>query len=445
MTTMPDMNAAEPEVPGLAARIMAADAFLQVLKSRSTIDDTLEAFLRAQPLPERDAALVRAIVTVAFRRYGGLKHMLDAMFEEGSVSSVRLEAILATAAAQILHMDVPDRAAVDLAVRSVRADRTIRGYSGLTNAVLRRVTRERDALNATDDARADIAPWLLERWTRTHGAECVQAIAEAHRAGATVDLTVRGDAAHWAEALDADQLANGSLRLRHKTPIRDLPGFMEGAWWIQDAAAALPVRLLAPKPGMRVADLCAAPGGKTAQLAAAGAEVLAVDRSAQRLKRLEENMARLGFTVETRAVDVLALDEPAFDAILLDAPCTATGTLRRHPEIAWTKGAADIAKLADLQRRLLDKAATLLKDNGVMIYCTCSLEPEEGEEQIAAFLERHPDFYRIPVRAEEIGVAGAITPEGDLRTLPSLEAAPGIIGMDGFFAARLGKTQKNNQ
>jgi 16S rRNA (cytosine967-C5)-methyltransferase len=208
---------------------------------------------------------------------------------------------------------------------------------------------------------------------------------------------------------------------------------------VQDAAAALPARLLGVGPGERVADLCAAPGGKTAQLAAAGAEVLAVDRSARRLKRLEENLARLGLTAQIRAIDAEKLDEAPFDAILLDAPCSATGTIRRHPDVAWTKSENDIRKLSALQMRLLDKAAGLLKPGGRLVYCTCSLEPEEGERQAERFLARHPRFARKPIEPGEIGgLAECVTPEGDVRTLPFQMALTehDRSGLDGFFVAR---------
>jgi 16S rRNA (cytosine967-C5)-methyltransferase len=198
--------------------------------------------------------------------------------------------------------------------------------------------------------------------------------------------------------------------------------------------------MLNVKPGESVADLCAAPGGKTAQLAAAGAHVLAVDRSAQRMKRFKENMDRLGLTVETRIGDATKLEAGPFDAILLDAPCSATGTIRRHPDVAWNKSEADLAKLTALQARLLDHAADMLKPGGRLVYCTCSLEPEEGELQIKAFLARHPEMVRDPVRPGEIaGIADCLSPEGDIRTTPDLWPDPDwrMAGLDGFFAARL--------
>jgi 16S rRNA (cytosine967-C5)-methyltransferase len=285
----------------------------------------------------------------------------------------------------------------------------------------------------------DTPGWLEERWIAQYGEPLATAIATAHRAMASVDLTVKEDPHAWAERLGGILLPTGSVRLTERTPIRDLSGYEDGAWWVQDAAAALPARLLAPQPGERIADLCAAPGGKTAQLAAAGAQVLAVDRSAKRLKRLEENLARLRLQAATRAIDAEKLDEAPFDAILLDAPCSATGTIRRHPDVAWTKGEEDVSKLAGLQTRLLDKAAGLLRPGGRLVFCTCSLEAEEGERQAASFLDRHPDFSRRPVTPDEVGgLAECLTPEGDVRTLPCHLAVAGHDrgGLDGFFMAR---------
>lgn len=440
MKTAQSSNAVESTpIQGLAARSMAVDTLAQVLKSRATFDDVFEPLRLAAGLEERDVALARAIVTVSLRRYGSLKELIAARLDRDAPIPARLEAILVTGAAQVLHMDVPDRAAVDVAVRLAQADRTLRGYSGLVNAVLRRVGREREEIEEFDDPMRDVPQWLNSRWKATYGADAVRALAIAHRAGTSVDITLKGELGDWAERLDADPLLTGSLRLRGRDSVRDLAGFNEGEWWVQDAAAALPVRLLAPLPGEKIADLCAAPGGKTAQIAAAGADVLAVDRSAKRLKRLSENMQRLGLSADVKTADVLALDSTDFDAVLLDAPCSATGTLRRHPEIAWTKSMDDVAKLTALQSQLLDKAATMLRPGGRLVYCTCSLEPEEGEEQIEAFLTRHANFSRVPIRAEEIGLPQAVTPKGDLRTLPSFEAGPGLAGMDGFFAARLRK------
>lgn len=424
-------------IQGQAARKVAIDVVLQVLKSRYALDDVVDGLSKQAELDARDAALARAIATVVFRRYGSLRAIIERRLEQGALHSERLSALLMTGAAQILYMGVPDRAAVDLAVHIANGDKSLRAFSGLVNAVLRRIAREREDIEAEDDPRLDAPEWLFNRWREAYGEDAALAIIRAHRQGASVDLSVKGNAENWAFELNADLLQTGSLRLRDKTPIRELPGFDAGEWWIQDAAAALPVRLLSPQAGERIADLCAAPGGKTAQLAAAGAKVVAVDRSAQRLKRLEENMQRLRLSAEVLVADVLAMKAESFDAVLLDAPCSATGTLRRHPEIAWIKAADDIAKLADLQSRLLDKAADIVKSGGRLVYCTCSMEPEEGENQIKAFLVRRPDFSRMPVTSHEIALPEAVTVDGDMRTLPSMAFASGSHGIDGFFAARM--------
>ncbi|HMN88113.1 MAG TPA: RsmB/NOP family class I SAM-dependent RNA methyltransferase, partial [Bauldia sp.] len=294
-------------------------------------------------------------------------------------------------------------------------------------------------LAAADPARENTPDWLWTRWVSAYGEETARAIAAAHRVEPALDLTVRSDAAGWAERLGGIVLPTGSVRLVPSGPVDALPGFTEGAWWVQDAAAALPARLLGDVAGKHVADLCAAPGGKTAALAAAGARVTAVDASAARLTRLSANLARLGLSAETVAADILAWEpDAAFDAILLDAPCTATGTIRRHPDIAWLKRPEDVAKLADLQGRMLDRIVPWLKPGGTLVYCTCSLEPEEGEAQ-AARLAARPALAPRPVTAAEIGGLGeAVTPAGTVRTLPSQlpGATPRLSGVDGFFVAR---------
>jgi len=424
---------------GLDARRLAWQAVADTWRRRMPLDDILDDLARGTGLDPRDEALARAIAIVTFRRLGTLRHAIRTRLDRGLPKERELLALLLVGGAQILFLDVPDHAAVDTAVELARGDPRLRHASGLVNALLRRLSREKEAILGDEDPWRDTPDWLKARWIAAYGEAEAQAIAEAHRSSASVDLTLREDPAVWAERVGGLLLPTGSVRLRERTAIRDLPGFAEGAWWVQDAAAALPARLLAAQPGEAVADLCAAPGGKTAQLAAAGASVLAVDRSAKRLKRLEENLARLRLTAATRAIDAEKLDEPPFDAILLDAPCSATGTIRRHPDVAWTKGEEDVRKLAGLQTRLLDKAAGLLKPGGRLVFCTCSLEAEEGERQAASFLDRHPDFSRRPVMPDEVGgLAECLTPEGDVRTLPCHLAVAGHDrgGLDGFFMAR---------
>ncbi|RVU16863.1 RsmB/NOP family class I SAM-dependent RNA methyltransferase [Methylobacterium oryzihabitans] len=437
------------EAAGLAARQLARTLVADLVGPGRTaiLDDVLAPAAARAALGPQDLGLARAIATTTFRQFGVIRHALAERLDRGlPEDQPGLLAVLATGAAQILFMNVQDHAAVDLAVRLAKGDPSQRHLSGLVNAVLRRVAREKAAIREAGDADPlglNTPGWLARRWSATYGPETARAIAAAHAAGAALDLTTRGDPADLADALGGRPLPTGlSLRLDDgRVPVPQLPGYDDGTWWVQDAAAALPAALLGARPGERVADLCAAPGGKTAQLAAAGAAVLAVDRSVSRLARVGENLARLGLGAETRALDALTLpeDEP-FDAVLLDPPCSATGTIRRHPDVAWTKREADLPRLAALQERLLDKAARLVRPGGRLVYCTCSLEPEEGERQAEAFLARHSDFRRRPVAPGEVGgEPGFVTAQGDLRTLPSHWRAPegGRGGLDGFFAVRL--------
>jgi 16S rRNA (cytosine967-C5)-methyltransferase len=435
LTAATELSAAD----ATGARRLALKAFGDTLKRRAPLDDVLEELSPAARLDPRDEALARAIATVAFRRLGTLRQAIEERLSKGLPKDPRLFELLVVGAAQILFLDVPDHAAVDTAVRLAQGDARLKHADKLVNAVLRRIAREREAILSGAGTWLDTPDWLKMRWIGHYGPELAAAIAAAHRGTASVDLTVRTDADSWAERLGGVLLPTGSIRLIDRTAIRDLPGYEEGGFWVQDAAAALPARLLKPAVGERIADLCAAPGGKTAQLAQSGAEVVAVDRSARRLGRLKENLTRLRLLAETRAMDATGLAGEVFDAVLVDAPCSATGTLRRHPDAAWTKEEADIAKLAPLQRRLLDAAAGLVRPGGRLVYCTCSLEPEEGEEQARAFLARHPDYERRPISPDEVGgLSEILTPEGDLRTLPCHLAAVagGRGGLDGFFAAR---------
>jgi 16S rRNA (cytosine967-C5)-methyltransferase len=371
-----------------------------------------------------------------------LRQLLGGLLDRGfPADSPRVETALLLGAAQILWLEVPDHAAVDLSVRLVQADRRGGHYAGLTNAVLRRLTQDgKQRLAALDAAKLDTPDWLMQRWTRAYGAETARAIAQADSHEPALDLTVKEGNDSWATRLRGRVLPTGSVRLIPHGAVSLLPGYPEGAWWVQDAAAALPARLLGEVSGRKVADLCAAPGGKTAQLAHAGAHVVAVDRSEPRIARLRENIARVGYEVETVVADATEWEAGPFDAVLLDAPCTSTGTIRRHPDIPWLKQESDIAGLTALQRRLLDRAAVLTKPGGTLVYSTCSLEPEEGELQIEALLEREPRLRRRPiVPAEVAGLAEFITPRGDLRTLPCHlpDPDPRLAGIDGFYAARL--------
>lgn len=428
--------------PGLAPRRIAAEILDQALSHRRPIDEQFDG-VAAHPelamLDERDRALTRMIVATTLRRLGSIRTVLDSLLTTASPKSSVAQSALLTGAAQILFMDIPDHAAVDLSVDLVRGRSDSAGFSGLINAVLRRCAREGKNLLPSDPS-IDTPAWLFKRWSSHYGEAVARAIAAAHHVEPALDLSVKSDPSGWAARLGGSVMPNGSVRLVSHGPITKLDGYDLGAWWVQDAAASLPVRLFGDVAGKRVVDLCAAPGGKTAQLALGGANVTAVDRSGQRLKRLNSNLARLGLDALVVEADVQNWQSESFDAVLLDAPCSSTGTIRRHPDIPWIKNQNDIGRLADLQARLLDRAAALTKPGGLLVFCTCSLEPEEGEHQIGAFLARYPEFRRRNIRAEE--VAGAddwITRKGDLRTLPCHwpNLDPRLAGLDGFFAARL--------
>ena len=441
----PARRMAPAEVPGLTARRIAADIIDNVVRRNRPLDgelDGAEAHPGLAALPDRDRALVRKLAATVLRRVGTLRHLLHLFLESGFPKDApRVETVLMIGAAQILFLDVPDHAAVDLSVRLVQADRRAAKYPGLINAVLRRVTREgQELLKTLDVVPLDTPPWLFERWKRQYGEETARAIAIAHGHEPPLDLTVKSDPESWAQRLRGRMLPTGSIRTDTGGLVSLLPGYTEGAWWVQDAAAALPARLLGDVAGKRVADLCAAPGGKTLQLAHAGARVTAVDRSANRLVRMRENLIRLGLHADMIAADVTEWQGGPFDGVLVDAPCSSTGTIRRHPDVAWLKQEVDVVQLTGLQRRLLDQAVTLVKPGGLLVYCVCSLEPEEGEQQIEALLAREPGLRRLPVEAGEIGgVAEFINAAGDLRTLPSHwpNPEPRMGGLDGFFAARL--------
>jgi 16S rRNA (cytosine967-C5)-methyltransferase len=434
-------TAAPPSPPGLIARRIAADIIEGVLRRRRPLDELLEGS-DLGVLQERDRALVRAVVATALRRLGTLRHLIAALLERGLPREApRVESALLVGAAQILFLDVPDRAAVDLSVQLAQADRPAARYSGLVNAVLRKLSREgQSRLADLDTLMLDTPEWLMQRWLARYGEDTARAIALAHRQEPALDLTVKHDPAEWAARLGGHLMPTKSVRLIAQGPVGRLDGFDDGAWWVQDAAAALPAKLLGDVRGQAVADLCAAPGGKTAQLAAAGAIVTAVDRSATRVARLRQNLSRLQVEAAIVVADAGEWQGGPFDAVLLDAPCSSTGTIRRHPDIPWLKNETDLKKLTALQARLLDHAITLVKPGGTLIYCVCSLEPEESEEAVAALLARNAALARRPIVAAEVGNLGElVSAAGDLRTLPCHypNADPKLGGLDGFYAARI--------
>ncbi len=398
-------------------------------------------------MPPRDRAFGRLVATTALRHLGQIEYVLAKFIEKPlPADSGRLRSILATAAAQLLFLDTPPHAAISQAVDIVRLDHHARRFDKLANAVLRRVATDGKALLASaDTVKLDLPDWLWRRWAAAYGEEAARAIAKASLAEAPLDLTVKSDPQGWAEKLSGVALPTGSVRVREAGRVEDLPGYAEGQWWVQDAAAALPARLLDVKNGLKVADLCAAPGGKSAQLASAGGSVVAVDLSGRRLKRLSENLARLSLSAEIVEADIatFAADPErvgAFDAVLLDAPCSATGTIRRHPDLLRAKGEEEILRLAGKQLPLLTAAAELVRPGGRLVYTTCSMEPEECEKIVEAFLAASSAFRIVPVDVASLGIPPVfVTSQGYLRTAPHLAFGADAVeaGMDGFFAACL--------
>lgn len=442
---MPRPSGAEPrtshDAHAIESRRWAVRLIVEVLRRRRPLDEAIETSAGSLALSARDRALGHAIAATALRRLGQIEHLLSRYLKKPLPrKSGEAREILIAGAAQILFMRIPAHAAIDTSVEIARLSPDAKHFAGLINAVLRRLAetgvdeeteRETRHLNTPD--------WLCRRWLAAYGEETAREIAEAHLADPPLDISVKKEPAHWADALGGIILPTGTVRIvSPKGRIEDFPGYDEGAWWVQDAAAALPARLLGEVAGLDVLDLCAAPGGKTAQLAAAGVEVTAVDRSPRRLERLKQNLSRLGLSAEILAAKAEEFRRAtAFDAVLLDAPCSATGIVRHNPDIPHLKRPEDIASLKSLQAKMLDNAVTLVRPGGLLVYCTCSIEPEEGEEQIETLLRRNTSLARLPVGPAEIGGADhLVTAQGDLRTLPCDVIGP-AVGLDGFFAARL--------
>jgi 16S rRNA (cytosine967-C5)-methyltransferase len=421
-----------------SARSVAVDLIGTVLRRRRPLDDAIEDNPEIGGLPARDRAFARLLVATVLRRLGQIDaliaHCLNTPLPP---RAAMVHDMLRLGIAQLLFLRTPPHAAVATTV-DLADHRGFFSHKGLVNAVLRRLSQEGPGLVAQQDApRLNTPTWLWRAWSEAYGEAVTRGIALAHLKEAPLDLTVRGDVDKWSALLEAVKLPTGSLRRTGGGAIMSLPGYGEGAWWVQDAAAAIPATLFGDIAGRRVVDLCAAPGGKTAQLAAMGARVTAIDRSPRRLDRLNTNMARLSLPVESVVGDAASWrpPEPA-RYVLLDAPCTATGAIRRHPDVPHLKSPDDVARLAAVQERLVASAIDMLAPGGMLVFCTCSLEPEEGVRQVERLLARGAPVKRKPILPAEIGgLAECVTPAGDLRTLPCHLAE--LDGVDGFFAARL--------
>ncbi len=397
---------------------------------------------RWNALNAADRALTDHIVRTTLRRHGQIEAIIGRFLSRPMPArACAARAALMMGVAQLLFMRVPAHAAIHTTVQLLKKRPATRHLARLANAVLRRVAETAPRLVEETDERDNIPAWLRARWQTAYGQEAVRAMAHALIIEPPLDISLKHPeaAAKWAERLNALILPTQTLRIHHPAgAVRNLPGYERGEWWVQDAAAALPALCMGEVGDRHIADLCAAPGGKTAQLAARGARVTAVDISEKRLRRLRENLARLRLSAEVVTHDVLSWRPPQpFDAVLLDAPCSATGTFRRHPDVLLAKTPDQVRELVDLQRAMLAHAADLVRPGGLLVYCVCSLLPEEGEEQAAHFLHRHGEtFERLPVRPEEIGgLAHLINEAGEVRTLPHLPIGESH-GMDGFFVAR---------
>lgn len=422
------------------ARQVALDLISAVLRRKRPLDDAIEDNPTMAELSVRDRAFARLLVATVLRRLGQIDALIaDCLNTPLAPRASIVHDVLRLGIAQLLFLRTPPHAAVATSVDLAHA-RGFLSHKGLVNAVLRRLSVEgAGRVERQDAARLNTPEWLWRSWSRAYGAELAHAIATAHLKEAPLDLTVRGEDEAWCEKLGATKLPTGSLRRAAGGSVTMLPGYAEGAWWIQDAAASLPVRLFNGISGRHVVDLCAAPGGKTAQLAQAGAHVTAIDRSTRRLDRLVSNLNRLGMPVAAVAADALTWrpNEPA-DAVLLDAPCTATGAIRRHPDVPHLKQPEDVARLAVVQENLLHAAVEMLRPGGTLVYCTCSLEPEEGPERVDALLRSGAPIERRRLDPGEIAAPSDwVTSEGDLRTLPCHLSE--YDGVDGFYAARLVK------
>jgi 16S rRNA (cytosine967-C5)-methyltransferase len=425
--------------PRVTARGLALDVLGRCLGPDAVpAEESFAAHPGRADLSNRDRAFARLLIATVLRRLGQLDAVLAAFWRQRPRRQRTLDA-LRLGAAQLLLLGTPAHAAVAETVGCV-----VPPDRGMVNAILRRVATEGQALLAAQDAPVVNTPgWLLASWREAYGEAHARATARAHLEPPPLDLAARDDPAALAARTGGTPLAGQTVRLAGSHVVDELPGYDEGLFWVQDVAASLPVRLLGDVRDRRVLDLCAAPGGKTAQLAAAGARVTAVEADPQRCRRLAANLARLRLDAELIEADVLSLTAERlgrFDRVLLDAPCTATGTIRRHPDIAWHKRAYDVVRLAQRQRALLDHAAGLVRPGGLLVYAVCSLQPEEGEPIIDSVLAARDDLVRSPVTPGELADLGLTpTASGTVRTFPFDLGEKG--GMDGFFIARLQRVE----
>jgi 16S rRNA (cytosine967-C5)-methyltransferase len=431
-----DKLASKKTPAGLPLRLLAIARLRDVLTGSAFIP-----FSATEIAEGRDRALANRLVTTALRHQGHLNFALSELLDKGMpAKSGSFEAVLRLSLAQLLYLpDLGAHSAIFLAVEALKNDKKAQHLTGLMNAVLRRA---QGSGSRYWDLPSDLLfpKALREHWIDLYGEDAVADFGIAMIDGAPLDLTMKNPEPVAVETLGGSPIHADSVRIETRDrPVEALPGYTEGEWWVQDAASALPARLLGLAPGARVLDLCAAPGGKTAQLIKAGYSVTALDNDAGRLTRLKTNLDRLNYAAEVVEADAGQFKpETLYDGILLDAPCSATGTFRRHPEVVWHRTEADINGRVTLQRRLIANAVKCLNPGGVLIYCTCSLEAEEGENQAEWVKQTMPDLEQSAISPSELGELGfAVTPEGLVRTHPG-QTVPGEAGgtLDGFFVAR---------
>ena len=427
---------------GIPARLAAVELLSIVLDDNEPLEIGLQNSSSFDDLADSDRAFAHLLVKSCLRHLGEIDTAIKQFLKKPIPEKAnRVRHILRIGATQLIVLKTAPHAAVDTSVRLAKGTR-LAGFGGLINAVLRRIS-ELESLEAEDAARRSTPDWLFESWTKEYGAETAADIAIAHLSEPCLDLTVRRSPSEFAEKVGGRLLPTGSIRLESASNVAAIDGFQEGEWWVQDAAAALPAQLIREPSGKIIYDLCAAPGGKAAQLFSAGAQVTAVDRSEKRLEIMRRNLERLGMSIELHYADVISWrPEKLADAVLLDAPCSATGTIRRHPDITLLKSLADVRRLAKLQLELIYAAAKLVRPGGHLVYAVCSLQPDESQRVVNKFLLNNDQFKRDPVTAVEVeNISEFITPAGDIRTLPSHWEEWG--GLDGFFAARLKRSTRS--
>ncbi|MBQ7633898.1 MAG: RsmB/NOP family class I SAM-dependent RNA methyltransferase [Alphaproteobacteria bacterium] len=415
-------------------RLSSAKIIQKILEDKVFFSD-----LKKQ-ISENDLPFCNMLILTVLRHLTALQQILGSYLAKKIPNKHRIAQYLLWAAiAEILYMETAEYAVINETVKNIR-DSSDKFFGGLANAILRKVCAQKNILRDTADKISPLPDTFLSI-LEEYDSEQIRQINKAVFAVPALDITTKENPRELAEKMNAQLLPNGSLRIRNASKVQTLPEYTSGQWWVQDVAAALPVAVMGEIRGKKVADLCAAPGGKTAQLAAKGAKVTAFDISAERMNTLRQNMLRLGFqnikTYITDAIEYLHDASEQFDAVLLDAPCSATGTFRRHPEILHIKNRQDAIEQAELQKSLLELCANILKINGILVYSVCSICKLEGERQIDSFLHNNPRFKLLPITENEISAYGKwqnclILPNGTIRTLPYYQN-----GMDSFFICKM--------